>query len=271
MRFLSILKLELKKNFKSILKTVVFLALFMLMYMSMFDPELFAGMEDIMDSFPAAMLDLVGGTFELSTLAGFLTMEFLSMIWIWVGIYIILKAAQDIPTEIDNKTIDLILSKPIKRWEYSLGKHLRFIITIFIIFFAMLLVVAAMVPVLPNLADEVMIWKDYITTFFWAFLFILSLECTAFFFSTFMPRKKASGAAFAMLVLLFIIGIFYGYFDESIQNIKYISLFYYYDPGRIMIEHNYIDLWVDFTVLIVYSLVLSVASVLIFNKRDIPV
>ena len=271
MNFLSIMKIELKKNLSSILKISSVLSLFMLLILFVFDPDLFEGMEDLLAGYPQIVLDMIGGVISLGTLSGFITMEFLSMIWIWVGIYIVLKAAQDIPTAIENKGIDLILSKPIKRWEYALGKHLRFIFSLLIIFTSMVLMIALMVPILPNLADETVVWGDYLAAFFWAFLLCVSLECTAFLFSTFLPRKKASGMAFALMVIFYIVGLFYGYFDESIQGMKYFSIFYYYNPGQIMIEQNYVNVGRDFAILIGYSVVLTTASILIFNKRDIPI
>jgi ABC-type transport system involved in multi-copper enzyme maturation permease subunit len=271
MNVLSIFKIELKKNFGSILKISLMVSLFMLMILYVFDPELFSGMEDMFSNYPQEILDMLGGVVSLSTLAGFITMEFLAIIWMWVGIYIILKAAQDIPTAIDNKTIDLLLSKPIKRWEYALGKQLRFIFSLLFIFASMLFVIAVMVPILPNLADEELVWKEFIAAFFWAFLFCLCLESTAFLLSTFMPRKKASGAAFVFLILFLIIGQYYSYFDESLQNMRYLSIFNYYDPARIMIEHSFTDVGRDFAVLIIYSVVATAIAIIVFNKRDIPV
>jgi ABC-type transport system involved in multi-copper enzyme maturation permease subunit len=243
----------------------------MLLILIIFDPEMFMGMEDFIASLPPEILAMIGGTISLGTLSGFITMEFLSMIWIWVGIYIVLKAAQDIPATIENKGIDLILSKPIKRWEYALGKHLRFIFSLLIIFTSMILMIALMVPILPNLVDETIIWGDFLAAFFWAFLLCISLECTAFLFSTFLPRKKASGMAFTLMIIFYIIGLFYGFFDESIQGMKYLSIFYYYNPGQIMIEQSYVNVGRDFAILIGYSVALTTTSIIIFNKRDIPI
>ena len=271
MNFLSIMKIELKKDINSILKISSVLSLFVLLILFIFDPDLFAGMEDYFAGFPPEILVMIGGTISLETLSGFITMEFLSMIWIWVGFFIILKASQDIPAAIENKGIDLILSKPIKRWEYALGKHLRFIISLMIIFISMILMIALMAPILPNLADETIIWGDFIASFFWAFLLCISLECTAFLLSTFLPRKKASGMAFTLMIIFYIIGLFYGFFDESIQGMKYLSIFYYYNPGQIMIEQSYVNVVRDFAILIGYSFVLTATSIIIFNKRDIPI
>ena len=50
------------------------------------------------------------------------------MIWVYMGIFVVMQAARDIPDEITGKTIDLLLSKPIKRHQIILGKILAHVI-----------------------------------------------------------------------------------------------------------------------------------------------
>ncbi len=271
MSFFNILTVEIKKNWGSIIKLTSILALFMIMIISVFDPELFSGFEDIVEQYPQAIIDMVGGNLAMGKLSGFITIEFLSLIWMWVGIYIILKASQDIPTAIDNKSIDLILSKPIKRWQFALAKHFRYIIQMLITFLVMILSIAFFSLILPNLKEVSINWEEYILTFTWAFVFCISLETTAFLFSTFMPRKKASGISFAIFALFFVIGTFYEYFDDSFHDMRFFSIFHYYNPAVIMVDHVFTNVGRDFGVLIGYSVSLTLISLIIFEKRDIPV
>ncbi len=260
MSFFTILKIELKKNIKSILKVSFGIALFTIMLVNVFDPDLFAGMDDLIEAYPQVIKDMVGGMISMKTIGGFLTMEFFSIVWLWVGINIILKSAQDIPTAIDNKSIDLVLSKPIKRWEYALGKHLRFIIQMIITFTIILATIIIFAQFLPNLADEEMDMQEYLVTFLWALLFCLTLECTGFFFSTLLPRKKATGISFMIFIIFFIIGNYYSYFNESLHDMRFFSVFTYYDPGRILIEHSFMDVWTD--------MAFNLASDRIFGSSD---
>ncbi len=271
MRLIAITKTEIKKSLKSTAILSGIMGLFILMIASIFDPDLFVGMEDMLDAYPDALLDMIGGVFDLATFAGFFTMEFMAMIWIWLGIYYVLKAGQDIPSTIENKTIDLILSKPLKRWEFVLGRYLRFVFSTFTVILSMTLVTFLLTLILPNLQDEEINYGEFIVALTWAFLFILSLVTTAFFFSVFLPRKKATGAAFGVMVIFFIIGTFYSYFAENIQDLKFLSLFFYYDPSRILVSHLYDDVVRDFLILAGYSGVVLTASIMVFNRRDIPV
>jgi len=271
MKVHTIAVIEIKKSIKGVLKVSLFMAFFVILITSIFDPELFAGLEEMLVAYPDFILEMIGSALDLGTYGGFYTMEFLSMIWIWLGIYLILQAGQDIPSTIENKTIDLILSKPLKRWEFVLGRYMRFLFSIFLLILIIGVLTFLMIGFAPNLQDQEIIYSDFFWGLMWAFVFLVSLTTTAFFFSTFLTRKKASGIAFGILVLFFIIGTFYTFFDEGIQDIKYLSVFFYYDPARIIISHDYTNVVRDFLILIGYSVVLVNASIILFNKRDIPV
>ncbi|UYP46979.1 hypothetical protein NEF87_003264 [Candidatus Lokiarchaeum ossiferum] len=271
MSLLTITKIEIKKSLKSTLLLSIIMGLFVLMIAVIFDPDLFVDFEDLVANYPEAILDMVGGVLDMTTFAGFYTVEFLAMIWMWLGIYFVLKAGQDIPSTIENKTIDLILSKPVKRWEFILGRYLRFLFTILTVIISMGLITALLILILPNLKDQEINTAEFITALTWAFLLILSLTTTAFFFSTFLNRKNATGAAFGIFVVFFVIGTFYTSFQENIQDIKFLSIFFYYEPARIMVSHSYENVLRDMLILFGYTLVLTISSIMIFDRRDIPV
>ena len=271
MKLFTIAKIEIKKSFKATFALSLLMGLFVILIMVIFDPELFAGVEEMLDLFPDAIKDMLGSALDLGTIGGLYTVEFLSMIWLWLGIYFILKAGQDIPSTIENKTIDLVLSKPLKRWEFILGRYMRFIFSILFVLLFIGIVTFIMFEISPNLQDQEIDYSELFWALTWAFLFVVSLTTTAFFFSVFLNRKRATSLAFGMMVLFFIVGTFYSYFEEDIQEIKRISLFFYYDPARILVSHSYENVLRDFLVLFGYSVVMVIASIVIFNKRDIPV
>ncbi len=271
MKVFTIAQIEIKKSFKAILKLSIFMSLFILMVTAVFDPDLFVGMEDLLAGYPDFIMEMMGGALDLGTYGGFYTIEFLSMIWIWLGIYFILKGGQDIPSTIEDQTIDLILSKPLKRWEFVLGRYMRFLFSIFFVILFMLLFTYLLIAIAPNLQDQEINLVEFFWGLTWAGLFIVSLTTTAFFCSTFLNRKKATGLAFSIMVIFFTIGTFYSFFDESIQDLKYLSVFYYYDPSRIIVLHSYTNVVRDMLILFGYSGILVMASIIMFNKRDIPV
>ena len=73
MEVFSVLKFEVKKNFKSILAFTGVIGGFVLLMNSLFDPTIFAYYNEIMNNMPPEVLDLIGGLTDLSTFEGFFT------------------------------------------------------------------------------------------------------------------------------------------------------------------------------------------------------
>ena len=74
-----------------------------------------------------------------------------------------------------------------------------------------------------------------------------------------------------IIIFFYVVGQFWKSFDESIQNIKYISIFYYSDMSNLLVNSNWELVPLKISFLSIYSIALTVGSVIIFNKRDIPV
>lgn len=105
----------------------------------------------------------------------------LSMIEIFWLIWVVFIGSQLLFKEIEGKTIFLILSKPIKRYEFIIWKILWFSLTIFLITLFQSLLFLAMLFIKWISIDYLIIWS-LINTF-------LKLEITlalVFFFSSFM-------------------------------------------------------------------------------------
>jgi len=73
-----------------------------------------------------------------------------------------------------------------------------------------------------------------------------------------------------VLFIMFFLGEFYVYMDESIQGIKYISIFYYFNPVEYMVNADFAIFTRDIIVLGSINIALIIGSLLIFNKKDIP-
>ena len=77
---------------------------------------------DIFESMPE-LADFLGGFVAFTTPYGFLGIELFAFMWIFVGIFLVYMASSSaLPIAVENKTIDLILSKPISRSSYLAGK-----------------------------------------------------------------------------------------------------------------------------------------------------
>jgi len=74
-----------------------------------------------------------------------------------------------------------------------------------------------------------------------------------------------------IIIFFYIIGAFWENFDESLQGIKYTSIFYYFETSNLLVNQVWDNVLRDILILTGYSVFLVVASILVFNRRDIPV
>ena len=262
---------EIKYNIKAIIILALCFGLFFFAFMAMYDPTLFEDMEALLESYPEAVLQMVGNYIALSTFGGFINVYLFSMTWFYFGFYFIIKSAQDIPKEIEDRTIDIILSKPMKRWSFVIGKYIRHVITAFILVVFSSLGVLIGVFAFPTIVPSEVYFIEIYTVFLWLFVFLVALISTSLFFSTFLQSKRALTLSFAFIVFFYIVGIFWEAFPEAIQGIKFASIFYYFETSNLLVNHVWDNVLLNILILTGYSACMVGLSVLIFNKRDIPV
>ena len=262
---------ELKSSKKGIILYTALMGLFYMWFVSIFDPIFFEDFDALLESYPEAIKQMIGEFYSLSTIGGLMNIYLFSMSIFFFGVYFVLKASQDIPREIDNKTIDLILSKPIKRWEFTLGKYLYHIIGAIIVLVGVMLAVILGIFIMPTVAPNEVPWAEFLTAFFVMILLNLGIVTTGFFFSTFMDTKKSLVLSFGVIIFFYAVGQFWQSFGESMEGIKYISIFYYADMSNLLVNSNWDAIPIKIVFLSSYTIILALASLLIFNKRDIPV
>ena len=262
---------EIRYNIKGILILALCFGLFFLAFMAIYDPTLFEDMEALLASYPEAIKQMVGKYIALTTFGGFVNVYLFSMSWFYFGFYFIIKAAQDIPKEIEDKTIDIILSKPIKRWKFVVGKYIRHVITAFIIVGISSLGVLIGVFAFPTIVPSEVYFNEIFAVFLWLFVFLVALISTSLFFSTFLQSKRALTLSFAIIIFFYIVGIFWEMFPEAIQGMKFVSIFYYFETSNLLVNHVWDNILLNILILTGYSACMVGLSVFIFNKRDIPV
>jgi len=271
MKIFQIILKEIKDSYKGILIFTVLLSLFFMWFVSFYDPELFAGMEDILDSYPDAIKQLVGDFLSLTIFSGYINVYLFALAWFYFGLYFIMKTTQDIPKEIQNKTIDLVLSKPIKRWKFVIGKYFHYVFLTFFMVICVALCFFLGIFIFPNVNPSEVYFIELIVAFIWLFVFLVALISTSLILSTFLKPRRALALGLGIVIFFYIIGAFWENFDESLQGIKYTSIFYYFETSNLLVNQVWDNVLRDILILTGYSVFLVVASILIFNRRDIPV
>ncbi len=268
--FITVKELILEKKF-SILILGGVLGLFSLAIIAMLEDLDLQIIEDVFNSFPPELMNFFGGFGALSNPYGFWALELLTFIWLYAGIYIVFMASSLLSHEVENKTIDLSLSKPISR-NYFLGSKITFlyvfIMTVIGIFF--LITIGSMASSLKY-RTEGLYFDRLFATYFSVVLFLGAFAMVAKFFSTvFLSTKKSMALGVMVLFIMFFLGEFYIYMDEAIQGIKYISIFYYFNPLEYILNADTAIFTRDIVVLGSINVALIVGSLYIFNTKDIP-
>jgi hypothetical protein len=111
------------------------------------------------------------------------------------------------------------------------------------------------------------LWLTYIIVV----LFLGALAMFSKFFSTiFLNSRKSMALGVVVLFLMFFLGEFYIYMDEAVQDIKYISVFYYFNPSDYLVHEDFGLFIRDFIVLYFVNASLIFASLVVFDRKDIP-
>lgn len=258
-----------KKYILLILGGIIGLLSYFIIYM-LEDLDL-AAIQAIIDAWPEGMLEFFGDVEIFSNPYGFWSLEILTFMWLYAGIYIVFMASGLLSREVEEKTIDLTLSKPITRYNF-LGSKISFLY-IFIaasmgIFF---LITMGGMAFSSTFQGEGLffdrLWLSYVSVI----LFLGALAMIAILFSTiFLTTRKSMALGVVILFLMFFLGEFYIYMDESVQSIKYISIFYYFNPSEYLVYSDFPLYIRDLIVLSSLNAGLIVASLFVFNKKDIP-
>ena len=175
MKLHEVLWKEVKADLKTTLIYGGLMFLLFFWFVSIFDPELFEGMEEVFANYPEGIQEMVGGQLALARFGGFLQSYLFSMAWFYLGFYFVMRVANDIPKEIEDKTIDLMLSKPIKRYEFALGKYLSHIIGAVIVVGIIYLSIITGIYGLENIDPADVYFEELNMAFIWLLIFLISL------------------------------------------------------------------------------------------------
>lgn len=242
------------------------------MYIAMF-PSINIVAQDkldlLMQSFPKEIWTLVGVDPEklmFTKIESFISMEFYSFIWpILLITFAVSLANSAIVNEIERGNIENILSQPISRTKLFITRFLAgfSILTAFI-----WSSVYAIVPLvrLHNIKFSI---SNNVTIALSGMLFVLVVYSVAMLASSIFSEKgKASFLVTGVILVSYVLNVIAG-LKENMQNLKYYSLFHYYNATTNFVDSKLIDnaVWFSLGVSVVFILV----AIIYFNKRDVAV
>lgn len=268
---MSIVLRTLKDRRWSIMVYVAVGVLFLWMYVAMFPT--FADKADqfkqLMNAYPESMMDAFGvkdAAKMFENVENFLAMENYSFLWPILAIALAVSVGgYSIAGEIEQKTIETLLSQPVSRTKIFFAKYLSgaAILALFSSFSIMSIVpLAKLHNVDYNLSAH---WK----TLLLCYLFAMTIFSIATLFSSMSSEKsRAYFFTVGIVVVMYALNIVAS-LKDSLSDLKYGSFFYYFNTSKALTENalDPVSIWV-FACVIVATTALSVV---IFNRRNIVV
>ncbi len=228
--------------------------------------------EELLSAMPELqeLLDLFG---DLTSPYALLNVEVFAFFWIFVGFFFVYVTSSSVlPGEVEDKTIDLILSKPISRSSYLMSKVAFLYIFIIIVQAIIFGLIGLGMSTSQSFIDFGLYWDRLLAVYIVNIAHSGTIVMTALLFATItLSSKRTMAAALAVMFVMFFLGTFWGFFPEDYQVIKYFSTWFYLNTQALFVQGVFDNLLRDILVLIAVNVSLIVSSLLIFRRRDIPV
>ena len=260
---LNLLKHELQSRWGAIVGWGIGLALFGALYIVIF-PEVGEQMTALADLSIYRAMGL-----DLRSFEGFIASSVVQFIPIYLGIYVIITSTETLAGEEDRGTLELLLTMPLHRWQIVSMKAIAIAVVSFLI-----LVIAGLGSALVLHAIKATVKVD--VTPMELFMVILSgwpltlaFIMIGLFLGAFLPNRRTAASAMTIIFIA-------NYFGESLTGlvasldaIKPLSLFYYFDASATVFTKGVQagDVWL---LLGVAALFFGLA-VLSFQRRNVTV
>ncbi|MFX0103005.1 MAG: ABC transporter permease [Candidatus Hodarchaeota archaeon] len=230
-----------------------------------------ATIEAIIASFPESFLEFIGDAELLTNPYGFLNVELFQFMWLYAGIFLVFLASSLVPTEVEQKIIDLSLTKPVSRTSFVGSKIVFLYFAIALMMAIVFLLTTVGIGTSQNFINEGLYFGRLWTLYVVEVLFLASLSMLAVFFSTlFLSTKRAMAVAIIVFFTMYFLGSFYSNMGDA-EGVKYISFFFYHNPNDYLVYSDAAVLARDLIVLGSSNAALILLSLLVFKKKDIPI
>ena len=258
------------KRWKSFLAPVITIGLFVIMIAAIWptlseQAEVFQSIIDnpvyqsILGSLGAVIFTTWEGVFYLYIFV------WLEMVIVFVTVF---SPTRIVTNEIDKKTLDVALSYPIQRWRYLLERFGIYLT--YNLLYPVFILLSGYLSTMALKSFDPEITMEYKLLFFSSisvWLYFFALGAISVLISTiFLDSRKTLAVAGALIIGMYLL-VRFASAAESIEFLKYLSIFNYNSPGKIYENGGF--LVGDFFIVFGIGLVSLIAALWIFQKREL--
>ncbi len=224
------------------------------------------GFQEILDLPIYQAMGMSFGTFE-----DWVASTVLSLIPVILSIYAVLDGTGTLAGEEDDGRLEMVVTLPVPRWQIVTVKAIGHGLGLFII---LLVAGLASAGVFLSIQDQIIAEidinsADIILTLLSAWPVVFALGMVSIFLGTFTPRRRIASIIGTVIVLVsYFAGNLAGQV-ESVENLRYLSLFTYYNATATAFSEG--QQAGDVAVLVSVILAAFTLAVVFFNRRNITV
>ncbi|MDV4149412.1 ABC transporter permease subunit [Clostridium sp. AL.422] len=260
-----LLKREVKSNYKLFIIFAAVLTMYISVIIPMFDPEIGEALAEFEKAIPE-MMAAFGMSNPGATLIEFINTYLFGFLFIiFPMIFEIIIANKLIAKYVDSGSMAYLLATPNKKSKIAITQALFMLISIGILIFFITLV--GIISSEVNFPGELDI-KKYILMNIGLYCLHISISGLAFFASCISNDTKLSYSISAGVPIGFFIIQLLANMGGKLENFKYFTIFTLLDTDK-LIKGNVSAIWM-IIVLLVVGIILYIAGILRFNKRDLP-
>ncbi|WP_254525069.1 ABC transporter permease [Natrinema caseinilyticum] len=212
---------------------------------------------------PEARRAFVGNVTTLTTIEGYLVSQLYQFGWVLLlAIYYAYAAASTVAAEVERGTVGLMLSLPVTRTRFVVGKFLSLVPGLVLVNAITFLAVYLGVRIVDESIDVTYLFAVHAASIPYLLACAgVGLLASVAFDSVRRAQTVGAGAVFG----LFLLDTFT--FDTDYEWLGDVAVSRYFDPGAILVDGD-ISMS-DLTLLVVVAVVLVVVSSEYFERRDV--
>lgn len=212
---------------------------------------------------PEVKRGFIGNVQSLTDIDGYLVAQVYQQLWVLIlGVYFAYVAARAISSEVENGSIDLLLTNPLSRTRLVVGKFLSLVPVLVFVNLVSLLAIYEGVVLIGESVDPVNLAMLHALST----LYLLTASSIGLVLSVvFDSVRRAQGAAIGVSFGMFLVDTLT--FDTDYEWLGTFAISRYYDAGAVLTEGDVA--FDDVAVLIVVTLLLVMVAAELFERKDI--
>jgi ABC-type Na+ efflux pump permease subunit len=205
-------------------------------------------------------------TLDIYSIKGFLCIELFNGLTIYVIVYFLIQYAGAFCCEVENKTIDVVLSTPLSRRGFFISRYLSWTVMNLVFIMSWIALIYLGVLSVGQQADATLV--DVARTMISFFPYIQAVQGICMLASVLTNQSmKAYAMSFGVYFGMGILEVI-GTLSQRFGFLKYASITYYWDYEMIFITG--VIPWGELLLLSVVALVLFFAGLFVLERKDLP-